>query len=194
MSKVVEMSSMLPSSYKNATCTLKSASADDTNDVQMVDSSCCVLDYDEVAKKHQQERHYSFRLSSTDAVYITNDGIIYFIEFKNGTFEKIEIAKKGIGSAMLAMDLGLVNSMKELQCKAVYILVYNPSVIEAKQTESQKKLSSNLRKKSKGRITCLPVLKEVAWIYRDAFSYTIEEFKSEFVQKIIEPEYLTASS
>lgn len=125
-------------------------------------------------------------MSSNDAVYAADDGTIYFIEFKNGSFKEVEIAKKGIGSAMLAMDLGMVDSLKDLRRKAVYILVYKQSVIEDKQTASQKKLSGNLRKKSGRRITKLAILKEVDWIYHESFSYTVEEFESEFVKKIIE--------
>lgn len=192
MSKVEEIASRLSPQYKGLTCTWKVASKDGTNDVHMVDFSHIVLDYDKMAKRHHKEGHYTYRLSSNDAVYITDDEILYFVEFKNGSFEKVEIAKKGIGSAMLAMDLGLVHSLKELQERAFYILVYNSEFIENKQTKSQKKISGNLRRKSGRTITKLPVMKEVDWIYHETFSYTVKEFESEFIQKIVEPEYLVA--
>ena len=192
MSKVEEIAAQLPTCYKNVICTMKSASEDETNHAHMVDFSHVVLDYDEIAKKHHQNGHYTYRLSSNDAVYITNDRIPYFVEFKNGSFEKLDIAKKGIGSALLAMDLGIVHSLKELQENAVYILVYNSAIIENKQTEPQKKISGNLRRKSGRKITKLPVMNEVNWIYHETFSYTVEEFESEFIQKIVEPEYLAA--
>lgn len=192
MSKIDEIASRLSPQYKGLTCTLKSASEDDTNHVHMVESMYNVLDYDEVAKTHQNEEHYSYRLSSNDAVYVANNGVVYFVEFKNGSLKKVDIAKKGIGSAMLAMALGIVDSLKELQERAVYILVYNAAYIENKQTKSQKKISANLRQKSGRTITKLPIMKEVDWIYHESFSYTVNEFESEFIKKIVEPEYLSA--
>ena len=192
MSKVEKIASRLSPQYKGLTCTWKAASKDETNHAHMVDFSHIVLDYDMMAKRHHKDGHYTYRLSSNDAVYITDDEILYFVEFKNGSFKKVDIAKKGIGCAMLAMDLGLVHSLKELQERAVYILVYNAAYIENKQTKSQKKISANLRQKSGRTITKLPIMKEVDWIYHESFSYTVKEFESEFIKNIVEPEYLSA--
>ncbi len=194
MSKFDEIALKLSSSYKNVTCTLKSASEDDSNHAHMVDYIYNVLDYDGIAKKHHLKKNYPYRLSSNDAVYISNNGIPYFIEFKNGTIDKLDIQKKGVGSAILAMDLGIVDSLKELQEKAVYILVYNDAVIETKQTKSQNSISNDIRRKAYREERRLNALNGVAWLYHAAYSYSVSEFEKKFICRIIEPEHLTSSS
>ena len=148
-----------------------------------------VLDYDEIAKQHHRKNNYPYRLSSNDAVYISDDGVPYFIEFRNGSVEKLEIQKKGIGSAILAMDLGIIESLKELREKAVYILVYNATVIENKQTKSQKIISNGIRRKADRVRIRLKALDGVAWLYHDAYSYSVYEFQEKFISLIVEPEH-----
>lgn len=194
MSKVGEIASKLSSSYKNVTCTLKSASEDDTNRVHMVDFLYDVLDYDGIAKSHKLKKAYPYILSSNDAVYISNDGVPYFIEFKNGSVEKLDIQKKGIGSAILAMDLGIVDSLKELQAKAVYILVYNADVIENKQSKSQKNISNKIRRKAGRKEIRLKELDGVTWLYHATYSYRVSEFEEKFINAIVKPEYSAISS
>lgn len=193
MSKVREIESLLTFSCKRPWCTLKESSYDKTNEVYMVDYLYDVLDYDGIAVAHQKIKGYPYRLSSNDAVYISHEGTPYFIEFKNGSIDKVDIQKKGVGSAMLAMEIGIAESLKELQEKAIYILVYNESAIVQKQAQSQKRLSNATRRKGNRKIRRLIELNGVAWIYHEAFSYTISEFEENFINPIVEPEYQTAS-
>lgn len=194
MSNVSKIVASLPSKYREEVCSLKDTSYDNANDKYMVDCSYEVLNYDEIAEIHKVESGYPYIMSSTDAVYVTNDSVPYFIEFKNGSIDRINIQKKGIGSAMLAMDLGIVDSLKELQDKAVYILVYNEAVIEQQQSKSQKRMSNTMRQRAGRKVRRLSELDGVAWIYHEAFSYTVSEFEENFINSIITPEYQSTSS
>lgn len=192
MSNVSKIVASLPSKYRAKVCSLKDSSYDETNKKYMVDCSYEVLDYDEIAEIHQPERGYPYIMSSADAVYVTNNSVPYFIEFKNGSINSLNIQKKGIGSAMLAMDLGIVDSLKELQDKAVYILVYNEAVIEYRQSKSQKRILNATRQRAGREVRHLSELNGVAWIYHEVFSYTVSEFEANFINPIVVPEYQSA--
>lgn len=192
MSNVSKVVASLPSKYREVVCSLKDSSYDETNDIYMVECSYEVLDYDKIAEMHRSESGYSHIMSSADAVYVTNDSVPYFIEFKNGSINRLNIQKKGIGSAMLAMDLGIVDSLKELQDKAVYILVYNEAVIEHQQSKSQKRMLNATRQRAGREVRRLIELDGVAWICHEAFSYTVTEFEENFINPIVVPEYQPA--
>lgn len=168
----------------------------------MSDSIRNVINFDKVSERHNKIRRYGERLASNDALYVTEQGDCYFIEFKNGALtlsrnnrhrddgKEENLKSKVYCSLAIALDLKLADSFEAFKNKFHYILVYNedrlaPSFNNVIEDDLQMLSKVNLQ---------LPVVKEFEWIFKEALSYTKEEFEKKFIQRIVEPEYSAASS
>ncbi len=161
-----------------------------------------VINFDKVSKSHNKIRKYGERLASNDALYVTDEGEFYFIEFKNGALcksiknkEKDEGKEENLKSKVycslaMALDLKLAESFDSFKQQYRYILVYNKDKLG---TLSNICIEEEILEHAGFSVT-LPIVKEFAWLFKDVISYTKEEFEREFIQKIVEPEYQTASS
>lgn len=84
----------LPELLKNHISTLKKASCDETNGVYMTESALKVVRLDKVPKEYAKGKGWSGIPQTNDALYISDTGKWYFIEFKNGAVQKAEIYRK----------------------------------------------------------------------------------------------------
>lgn len=177
----------LPDSMRTCVSDFRTTSWDKHNDVYMTESTLPVLNFDLIAKKHRDDNAYVEPLSSNDAYYVTNDGRRYFIEFKNGGIKAKKINDKATASVLLSIDMGLFQDFRDVQENCSYILVYN----EEKYPPSAQTMDDFLQLLScKSRQ--LEQVQSIRWIYKDVTSLTKKEFEQEFIQKIVEPEYLAA--
>ena len=159
-----------------------------------------VISFDKVAERHNKIHRYCERLASNDALYVTEQGDCYFIEFKNGAlthsrndqrrdeYKEENLKSKVYCSLAMALDLKLSDSFDSFKDKFRYILVYNKDRLGS---SSNTVIEDDLQVLSKANLQ-LPIVKEFEWIFKEAISYTKEEFEREFIQKIVEPEYLSA--
>ncbi len=161
-----------------------------------------VINFDKVSECHNKLHRYAERLASNDALYVTEQGDYYFIEFKNGALtvsrndlhrdisKEENLKSKVYCSLAIALDLKLADNFDAFKDKFRYILVYNKNRLGS---SSYVEIEDDLQILSKNNLQ-LPIVKEFEWIFKEALSYTKEEFESKFIQRIVEPEYQSASS
>lgn len=161
-----------------------------------------VINFDQVSKRHNKIHRYGERLASNDALYVTEQGDFYFIEFKNGALthsqkdkskdyvKEENLKSKVYCSLAIALDLKFADSFKAFKEKFHYILVYNKDKLGS---PSNTKIDDDVQELSKANLQ-LPIVKEFEWIFKESLSYTKEEFEMEFIKKIVEPEYPPGSS
>lgn len=158
--------------------TYTEVSRDTQHGVSMVESGCCVINYDDVARRHMEARGYTARLSSNDALYLEGeDKKPWFIEFKNGRIDATQLRQKVAESLLIAMDIGVLRDLKDAQQRAEYILVYNP--------ENNNKNLNSLLHHAKFP-SCQPYLlrtvERFAWLFKNVHSYTPDEFRTHFLK------------
>ena len=170
------------------------------NKEYMSNSSRNVINFDKVSERHNIIHRYGERLASNDALYITEQGDCYFIEFKNGALtlsrndhhrdpgKEENLKSKVYCSLAIAQDLKLADNFESFKDKFRYILVYNKDRLGS---PSNIEIEDDLQRLSKSNLQ-LPIVKEFEWIFKESLSYTKEEFESKFIQKIVEPEYQSA--
>ena len=168
----------------------------------MSDSLRNVINFDKVSESHNKIHRYGERLASNDALYVTEQGDCYFIEFKNGALtlsrndrhrdegKEENLKSKVYCSLAIALDLKLADSFEAFKDRFRYILVYNK---ERFCSFSNAIIEDDLQILSKNNLQ-LPIVKEFEWIFKEVLSYTKEEFESKFIQRIVEPEYQAVSS
>ena len=168
----------------------------------MSNSSRNVISFDKVSERHNKLHRYGERLASNDALYVTEQGDCYFIEFKNGALthsrndqqrdegKEENLKTKVYCSLAIALDLKLADNFEAFKNKFRYILVYNKDRLGS---FSNAVIEDDLQILSKANLQ-LPVVREFEWIFKESLSYTKEEFEEKFINTIVEPEYLAASS
>lgn len=105
----------------------------DNSTVLVDDDKHRAINFDLIAKRHSEKNSYVDKLRSNDAFFVSQAERI-FIEFKNGKIfsqgsltskARKQLAEKIFASILIAMDMGWVSSMKDLQENVQYLLVYS---------------------------------------------------------------------
>ena len=81
----------LPEVMKSMTATLKRCSKDDASSDYMTESRLLAVNFDRFSKYYCQVVKIAQQPKTNDALYCTEDGKWYFVEFKNGSIKKDEI-------------------------------------------------------------------------------------------------------
>lgn len=115
----------LPEIFSKHICTLKKASEDTTNKNPMCGSDIRVINFDRIPNEYARGRGWGGVPKSNDALYISSQGMWYFIEFKNGNIEKEDIYRKIYDSLIMLIDLKVIPDFSFVREKINYILVYN---------------------------------------------------------------------
>lgn len=204
----------LPTELSCAQESLRNTSYDREHNDYMTESNIKVIDFDKV-----KNNYVAYNISnvdphprSNDALYISKDGVWFFIEFKNGNVDdkvNFEINKKIYDSLFILFDIKFVqNKIKFNNCISFtrenmnYILVYNKDIYDKNKktrlTEiGLKRQEKRLLQKSKSRDILKKSIMKLSgenlilfgldhfkgYFFKNVFTYTKEEFEKEFVNK-----------
>lgn len=145
-------------------------------------SNAFVINFDKVAKEHVRYRKYPNRFKSCDALYKTNDGECFFIEFKNG--KTGNCGEKARASLLIAMDLNILRDLRDAQSRMTFILVYNEEKYP-NESKSENEINKDLMNDANPQNSPTHICKNLKWIFRDTIAYTAEEFDQCFIKKIV---------
>lgn len=118
---------------KNNLSTLKETSIDrhDGNTIRyMTNSDRAAVNFDNVKKDYIKTLSLSETPKSNDALFLSKDNKLIFVEFKNGFMDgekKFSIRKKIYDSIIILTDI-LNTGISSLRDKMEYVLVYNEAV------------------------------------------------------------------
>lgn len=118
---------------KNNVSTLKETSIDnhDMNNIMyMTYSKRTAVNFDDVKKEYIENLSLSEIPKSNDALFLSKDNKLIFVEFKNGFMDnpkKFSVRKKIYDSIIILTDI-LDTGISKLKDEMEYILVYNESV------------------------------------------------------------------
>lgn len=175
-------------------CSLKETSKDDHDGTvcYVTDLMLPVVNFDTVKKKYVQGLKLSEFPASNDAFYVSNDGEMYFIEFKAGKVEeKIhQIRRKIFDSLLILTDIisaGVSSTRQNLSFILVYIEAKNPIT----ETEREKMQNSPSRtkideyfveKKARGNFIRFGLKRFEKLYFKNVFTVTKEKFENDFVK------------
>lgn len=172
----------LPEILKNHISTLKRASCDETNGVYMTESALKVVRLDKVPKEYARGKGWSGIPQTNDALYISDTGKWYFIEFKNGEVKKAEIYRKLYDSLIMLLEEKIIPDYDFVRKAASYILVYNSDkypVIPA--SESRDINYSYFSGLAQSETRLFEVEKFEKYLFQQTHTYTKEQFERLFV-------------
>ncbi len=118
---------------KNNVSTLKETSVDkhDLNNIKyMTCSKRTAVNFDDVKKDYIENMSLSETPKSNDALFLSKDNKLIFVEFKNGFMDsakKFSVRKKIYDSIIILTDI-LNTGISNLKGEMEYILVYNEYV------------------------------------------------------------------
>lgn len=195
--------------FQDCTSTFKKTSEhkkEDGTSEYLSNSQRIVINFDTVAEKHKEYRCYAESFASNDALYVTDSGEFYFIEFKCwnlpnstsvSTTNKKKLKDKIAWSLLMADDLGILSTHADWKTRFRYVLVYRKSGLTSDSCNeiddgivAQSEMDADIDEVQES--LHLPFLDEYKWLFKNVYSFTAEEFEREFIQKIVEPEYLSA--
>jgi len=169
---------------------LKETSKDTSNNEVMTNSELEVINFDKVKKEYVRNLGMSTKLCSNDALFMDNQGMFYFIEFKNGSFnfrdgildnkEKYAIWLKIYDSFLIFSNITSYGT--DFTCENLnYILVYNEGK-NASRDFIAKKVSGmgNMNYKQFG----LDRFEKLC--FKEVFTYDKQEFEDKFVSKFVD--------
>ena len=93
---------------QSMTATLKHCSKDDASFDYMTESRLLAVNFDRFSKYYCQVVKIAQQPKTNDALYCTEDGKWYFVEFKNGSIKKDEIYRKIYDSLIMLIEAGMI--------------------------------------------------------------------------------------
>lgn len=166
----------------NHQTTLRKTSKDDNNKNNiefMTESKLRVINFDTVAREYARKHKLKGIPTSNDALFISSDGRIWFIEFKNGVIDKetqYNIKYKIFDSVFILTDI-LEENICFSREKVEYVLVYN------NKKNSKTLIADYISKKANTHFIEKGLEKFKGYCLRDVYTYTKEEFEENFVKK-----------
>lgn len=107
---------------KSMTATLKHCSKDDASSDYMTESRLLAVNFDRFSKYYCQVVKMAQQPKTNDALYCTEDGKWYFVEFKNGSIKKDEIYRKIYDSLIMLIEAGMIPDYQFSRENISYIL------------------------------------------------------------------------
>lgn len=175
--------------YLKSVKILKDLSFDKTNSTYMTESAITAIDFDKVPKRYNrflagQGKTREFLNNSNDALYITADTKLYFIEFKNGTANEAQIHSKIYDSVNMLIDMGYLKDLEECRTRINYILVFNSEDYKNKKPESLSKIAGSVTKKAGVKPAIFRINKFKNYLFKDVRSCDIKTFEEEILPDI----------
>ena len=112
----------LPEVMQSMTATLKRCSKDDASSDYMTESRLLAVNFDRFSKYYCQVVKIAQQPKTNDALYCTEDGKWYFVEFKNGSIKKDEIYRKIYDSLIMLIEAGMIPDYQFSRENISYIL------------------------------------------------------------------------
>ena len=163
----------LPEVMQSMTATLKHCSKDDASFDYMTESRLLAVNFDRFSKYYCQVVKIAQQPKTNDALYCTEDGKWYFVEFKNGSIKKDEIYRKIYDSLIMLIEAGMIPDYQFSRENISYILVYNKEKIIHRHIEQKQE-----------KLFCLFELEKLqGYILDETNTYTKEQFEQLFVKK-----------
>ncbi len=177
--------------FKNSLSSLKETSKDsDSKEISyMTESDLQVVNFDKVKEKYAKKLGVSETPCSNDALYLSETGNYYFIEFKNGKIQSnviYNVYNKIYDSLLIFTD---IVDERVLFCRnnVNFILVYNeeknPNKTDVKEDKSRVAIGKHFMKKGGKRFVRFNLEKFEKLYFHAVYTYTESEFEQEFVQK-----------
>ena len=106
--------------------TLSHTSLDKSSKVYMTDSKLMVVDFDEVKNQYVSSMGHREEAApnSNDALYVSRNDRMYFVEFKNGKVKPYKLMQKNYDSTIILSTI-LDENIANLKERLEYILVYD---------------------------------------------------------------------
>ncbi|MCL2164912.1 MAG: hypothetical protein FWH55_11100 [Oscillospiraceae bacterium] len=181
--------------FRNNKTELKETSKDnhDGSDIYMTQSSLSVVNFDAVKDEYIRDLGVPEAPASNDALYLSDDGEYYFIEFKNGyidTNKRFEIRLKIFDSLLLFTDIA-GKSVSFTRKNMNYILVYNEGRNVPEEINGGVQVSLSREKISRYFIENRARKKYIRFnlerfeklYFKGVYTYNQEYFETEFVSK-----------
>jgi hypothetical protein len=180
----------------NAFCPMKETSLDnhDGNLFYITESMINVINFDSVKDKYIEKLFVSETPKSNDALYIHNNGEMYFIEFKSGymSSKKIyDVRLKIFDSLLIFTDIinkGISFTRKNLNYILVYNEIKNPLTEAEKNNQPQISQSRvNIGKyftetKAKKKFIRFSLERFEKLYFKNVFTVTQNEFENYFIK------------
>ena len=112
----------LPEVMQSMTATLKHCSKDDASSDYMTESRLLAVNFDRFSKYYCQVVKMAQQPKTNVALYCTEDGKWYFVEFKNGSIKKDEIYRKIYDSLIMLIEAGMIPDYQFSRENISYIL------------------------------------------------------------------------
>lgn len=180
---------------KKHVCTLKETSIDKhdiNNIVYMTSSGRLVVNFDDVKEEYIQGLSLSESPKSNDALFLSKNNKLIFVEFKNGFMDnakKFAVRKKIYDSIIILTDI-LNVVISKLKDEMEYILVYNESVNPEEKDVLEKKqylvphsqafdfFAKSISNMANTEYICFGVRIFENYCFKKVHTYTEEEFEN----------------
>lgn len=151
----------------------------------MSDSALTVIDFDKLPNIYSKGKEMGSVPKSNDALYISDEGIWYFIEFKNGEVCKEDIYRKIYDSLIMLIELNVIPNFNFCRENIQYILVYNSNKYDkVQQSESRKAIFENVNGLAKKESKLFNVKNFDKYLFQDTHTYTKEQFEEKFTRQM----------
>lgn len=164
--------------------TLKETSIDKHDKETHYMTNCLypAVDFDKVKDEYVTDLHISQNPRSNDALLVTKDNKVFFIEFKNGIIDdkkKFDVKGKIYDSMPILTDI-IGKGISYTRNKFVYILVYNESKNNPITT-----IKKHIASKAKVELICFDLERFKNFFFKDVHTYTETEFEDFLVKNNI---------
>lgn len=153
----------------------------------MTESRLLAVNFDRFSKYYCQVVKIAQQPKTNDALYCTEDGKWYFVEFKNGSIKKDEIYRKIYDSLIMLIEAGMIPDYQFSRENISYILVYNKEKImqekQIKVNSAKNQIHRHIEQKQE-KLFCLFELEKLqGYILDETNTYTKEQYEQLFVKK-----------
>lgn len=140
----------------------------------MIDSDISVINFDKVSKEYSKTVKLNCLTKSVDAAYI-DENQWYFIEFKNGSVDKLDVHRKIYDSIIMMIEMGIKEEFKFFRNNATYILVLNKKY--GQNSENRNRIYDYGKKRANEEIKFFELDKLEGYLVNKVHTYYVNEFE-----------------
>lgn len=178
-----EVLESLHDTLKKHVCKLRKVSEDTNGKEKMCDSVLKVVNFDKIPKEYAKTIKAPWIVSSNDALYISDDGQWYMIEFKNGTIDKLNLYRKIYDSIIMLMELEIIRDFHFARNNINYILVYNGDKSgKIQKSTAQQVIYAYGMERAKKEEVLFDIDKLEKYLLKETHTYTKENFQKKFIE------------